>query len=157
MLRLQNKSHAVMAQRHEPKNSFDDFPTPPWATRALMEYVLNVSDNHNLSCREPACGRGYISQVLNEYFEKVISSDVKDYGFGEKKDFLSSCYMEKTDWVITNPPFNIAENFILKALSLSKIGVAVLVRTSFLEGVGRYERLLKIIFHIYLLLPKRKF
>ncbi|MGH8525505.1 MAG: SAM-dependent methyltransferase, partial [Gammaproteobacteria bacterium] len=32
---MQNTSHAVMAQRLEPKDSFDDFPTPPWATRAL--------------------------------------------------------------------------------------------------------------------------
>jgi hypothetical protein len=30
---MQNISHAVMAQRTEPKDSRDDFPTPPWATR----------------------------------------------------------------------------------------------------------------------------
>ncbi len=27
---MQNVSHAVMAQRKEPKDSRDDFPTPPW-------------------------------------------------------------------------------------------------------------------------------
>ena len=27
---VQNISHAVMAQRHETKDSLDDFPTPPW-------------------------------------------------------------------------------------------------------------------------------
>ena len=37
---MQNTSHAVMAQRVEPKDSADDFPTPPWATRALVEHVL---------------------------------------------------------------------------------------------------------------------
>ena len=37
---MQNTSHAVMAQRSEPKDSPDNFPTPPWATRALLENVL---------------------------------------------------------------------------------------------------------------------
>jgi hypothetical protein len=31
---------AVMAQRHEPPDALDHFPTPPWATRALFLYVL---------------------------------------------------------------------------------------------------------------------
>ena len=33
----QNTSYAVMAQRAEAKDSLDDFPTPPWATRALID------------------------------------------------------------------------------------------------------------------------
>ena len=37
---MQNTSHAVMAQRAELKNSLDDFPTPPWATRALVQHVI---------------------------------------------------------------------------------------------------------------------
>jgi hypothetical protein len=31
---------AVMAQRREPPDSLDYFPTPPWATRALFRHVL---------------------------------------------------------------------------------------------------------------------
>jgi hypothetical protein len=37
---MQNRSHAVMAQRIEAADSPDDFPTPPWATRGLMEHVV---------------------------------------------------------------------------------------------------------------------
>ena len=29
-----------MAQRVESKDSLDDFPTPPWATRALIEHII---------------------------------------------------------------------------------------------------------------------
>jgi hypothetical protein len=29
-----------MAQGAELKNSLDDFPSPPWATRALIEHVM---------------------------------------------------------------------------------------------------------------------
>jgi hypothetical protein len=31
---------AVMAQRREPPDALDYFPTPPWATRALFRHVL---------------------------------------------------------------------------------------------------------------------
>ena len=66
---MQNTSHAVMAQRAELKNSLDDFPTPPWATRALVEHVI-VSKNslREMTCLEPACGRGHMSVALAPYF-----------------------------------------------------------------------------------------
>jgi hypothetical protein len=54
---MQNTSHAVMAQRTEAKDSLDDFPTPPWATRALIEHVLRSKEPLNQqSSLEPACG-----------------------------------------------------------------------------------------------------
>src|SRR3984893_7971869 len=88
---MQNTSHAVMAQRAELKNSLDDFPTPPWATRGLIEHAIMAKDSLGaLTCLEPACGRGHMSVTLSEYFQKVLSSDVFDYGFGEISDFLKS-------------------------------------------------------------------
>ena len=138
----QNTSHAVMAQRSEPTDSLDDFPTPPWATRALVEHVIADHDNASLSVMEPACGRGYMSQALAEYFGAVTSSDVHDYGFAETRDFLGSAHATTSvDWIITNPPFRLAEGFIGRALPIARVGVAMLVRTVFLESVGRYERL----------------
>lgn len=141
MLDSQNRSHAVMSQRYETSESFDDFPTPPWATRALMEHVLHAESLKGMSCIEPACGRGYMSCVLEEYFGSVFSSDIADYGFGAQVDFILSGSLPETDWLITNPPFRLAEEFIIKGLKFAKRGVAVLVRTVFLESVGRYNRL----------------
>jgi len=144
----QNTSHAVMAQRIEPHTSLDDFPTPPWATRALCEYVLG--DQRDSSCWEPACNRGYMAKPLKEYFKSVHASDVHDYGWeGQERvvDFLfpgsepPHIAAKGVDWIITNPPFRLAEQFIKRGLGLANVGVAVLVRTSFLEGVGRYEDL----------------
>jgi len=141
----QNTSHAVMAQRAEPADSLDDFPTPPWATRALVEHVLrNEHDLSSMSVWEPACNRGYMVQALKPYFREVIASDVSDYGFGRVADFLDPSVVQDVDWVITNPPFRLAEQFILKALDHTKEGVAMLVRTSFLEGIGRHERLFSV-------------
>ena len=54
---MQNTSHAVMAQRAELKNSLDDFPTPPWATRALLEHVVVVEGRPQLDDLSGACLR----------------------------------------------------------------------------------------------------
>jgi hypothetical protein len=140
---MQNTSHAVMAQRAEPKNSPDDFPTPPWATRALCEYVLpNKSNLTTQVCLEPACGAGHMAKALNEYFCCVHCFDAFDYGYGKIRDFLSSPFEPlSVDWVITNPPFRLAEEFVLRALLVARQGVAILARTVFLESVGRYQRI----------------
>lgn len=139
---MQNRSHAVMSQRTESPESLDDFPTPPWATRALIEHVISDFTSPSQNCLEPACNRGFMANVLGEYFNSVTSSDIHDYGFGEERDFLSGVYSEDSyDWVITNPPFKYAEDFVHEALRISRVGVAMLARTVFLESVGRYERL----------------
>lgn len=132
-----------MAQRHESADSVDDFPTPPWATRAFLEAVLGGSQAlESMSCLEPACHVGHMARPLSEYFQTVQSSDIVDYGFGEVSDFLVGEYPEKSfDWVITNPPFKVAEEFVQQGLRVARVGVAMLVRTVFIESVGRYDRL----------------
>lgn len=133
-----------MAQRTEPQDSPDDFPTPPWATRALVEHVIQSQIGlRSLSCLEPACGAGHMATALSEYFGEVTGSDKYDYRFGATRDFLDeqTYSAESFDWVITNPPFRLAEEFILKSLSLARLGVAILARTVFLESVGRYTGL----------------
>jgi hypothetical protein len=138
---MQNTSHAVMAQRIEPQDSPDDFPTPPWATRALVEHVLEDKPAlRQLTCLEPACGAGYMAKALQEYFGKVISADAYDYCYGEIRDFLTYPYRPlSADWVITNPPFRLAEEFVMRAMPIARHGVAILARSVFLESVGRYD------------------
>lgn len=137
---MQNTSHAVMAQRIEAKDSPDDFPTPPWATRALCEHLLDAAELVGLTCLEPACGRGYMAKPLAEYFREVEAADAYHYGFAPVRDFLSYPYEAGShDWVITNPPFRLAEDFVLRALTVARRGVAILARTVFLESSGRYE------------------
>lgn len=142
---MQNKSHAVMAQRVEAQDSLDDFPTPPWATRALLEYIISKEQYfEQKSCLEPACGAGHMAKVLAEYFGLVESSDIFEYGFGYKRDYLVHPYSSgQFDWVITNPPFRLAEDFIHKSLEVARFGVAVLVRTVFIESIGRYNSLFR--------------
>jgi hypothetical protein len=141
----QNRSQAVMADRSDPIDSLDYYPTHPWATRALIEHVMqDKSSLKNMSCWEPACGEGHMSKVLCEYFKTVRSSDVFDYGYGSTFDFLTNDIPAKcTDWVITNFPFAAGHKFIVKALSAARVGVAVLARTVFVESGERWEQLFK--------------
>lgn len=142
-------STAVMARRVEPADSLDFFPTPPWATRALCEHVLprfEDPDRHTglfpLMAADPACGEGHMALALREYFPMVGASDIFDYGFGGVTDFLHpDTSLAPRDWIITNPPFNLGPDFVLAALDIARRGVAMLVRTAFLEGEGRFAKL----------------
>ena len=136
---MQNTSHAVMSQRSEPRDSLDDFPTPPWAARALCEHVIAVDKAY--ICLEPACNRGFLERGLRDYFIQVLGFDVHNYGRNLVRDFLSPRRLRQCDWVITNPPFRLAEQFAMRAFDCATKGVALLVRTQFLESKGRFERL----------------
>lgn len=143
-----NGAAAVMGSRAEPDDSLDYFPTPPWATRALMEVALprirGCDDVVRRSAWEPACGEGHIAEVLEEYFVEVTATDIHDYGYGQLGDFLDAAAPPagSIDWIITNPPFrDKAEAFVLRAIALARIGVAMFLRLQWLETEGRYERI----------------
>jgi len=136
------ENYAVAARRLSPEDSSDDFPTPPWATRALIEIVINPLRVRGQVCWEPAANRGYMARPLQEYFGNVISSDIIDYGDRNVVDFLAPEIGKApfdVHWIITNPPFNKAQQFIEQAQRIATDGVAMLVRASFLEGVMRYQ------------------
>lgn len=137
-----NRSTAVMQRRVEPHSSLDDFPTPPWATRALCERLYDSPAPWPLTAREPAANRGHMVRPLREYFQKVTAADIFDYGAGFRQvDYLFGPDPAPVDWTITNPPFRLAHQFIARALRTSHSGVAVIVRSAFLEGVARHALL----------------
>ena len=142
---------AVMGSRREPDDSLDFFPTPPWATRALVEIVL-AEPLHDVpqatTVWEPACGEGHMAEVLREYDFDVFASDIFDYGYGDALvDFLSdqaAAVVPDVEWIITNSPFgDKVEQFALRALERARLGVAMFVPLRWLETNGRYERLFR--------------
>lgn len=147
----QNKSSAVMQQRAEPDDSLDDFPTVPHAGRALIEHVLapaGLAITDTTTCWEPACNRGFLVRGLASYFKpaNIYCTDIFDYGWRgmeRQEDFLfhGAKAPRSIDWVISNPPFKLAQQFIEKGLRVARCGVAMLVRTSFVEGQERYSEL----------------
>ncbi|TWA90680.1 hypothetical protein FBY14_104184 [Azospirillum brasilense] len=109
----------------------DFYPTPRWATFALIDNEKFKGD-----IWECACGDGAMSQVLSETGERIISSDLYNRGFGEiGHDFLST--ERSSPNIITNPPFNSAEGFVATALRQAQGKFALLLRLAFLEGANR--------------------
>lgn len=109
----------------------DFYPTPEWATRALIE-----NEKFSGNIWECACGDGAMTRVLEETGSAVRSSDLYDRGFGEiDVDFR---YQDMTeDNIITNPPFNSSEEFVRSGLRNARSKFALLLRLAFLEGAAR--------------------
>lgn len=144
----QNLSTAVMQLPHVTVDKLDYYPTPPWATRAFLREVLGGHVPFG-SVWEPACGEGHMVHVLREFCQHYRTSDVHDYGkgftvgsyVGSGLDVMPPCH--DFDWIVTNPPFNLALEFAERALREARIGVALLLRSAWAEGAGRYNRLFK--------------
>jgi hypothetical protein len=90
-----------------------------------------------------------MAEVLRECFDEVLCSDVHDYGHGYETGSYVGAGADVigprvVDWIITNPPFNLAIEFAERALNEATSGVALLVRTAWLEGGDRYRRLFNV-------------
>lgn len=121
----------------------DYFPTQPWAARALAELVRNI-DPRARSAWEPAAGEAVMAHGLADYFDRLVLSDVHDYGVGAQVvDFLANDAEppggEPVDWICTNPPFKDAKRFVQLARQRARRGVVMFVRLGFQESVGRFE------------------
>jgi hypothetical protein len=102
----------------------DFYPTPLWATFALIENEPFTGD-----IWECACGDGAMSDVLAETANAIQSSDLYDRGYGEiGHDFLST--KRRRANIITNPPFHSAEGFVATALRQAQ--------EKFASGISRF-------------------
>ena len=126
-----NGSFKPTTKRFADINGPDFFPTPAWATHALID-----NENFSGSIWECACGNGAMSKVLEKISDNVISTDLFYRGYGEGDvDFIQSDLM--VDNIITNPPYNAAESFVKTGVKLSRKKFALLLRLAFLEGANR--------------------
>lgn len=114
----------------------DDFyATPTEATKALLAVEDIV-----YPALEPACGAGHIAKMLKG--GNVIATDLVDRGYGISGiDFLTQefFYIFNGDisTIITNPPFNLFQEFAEKALKLATHKVILFGKIQALEGQKR--------------------
>lgn len=119
------------AKRSADLDGLDFYPTPTWATFALID-----NERFDGEIWECACGNGATSEVLRRAGNHVVSSDLFDRGYGERgHDFLTS--KRQAANIVTNPPFHSAEGFVARGLDLATAKFALLLRLAFLEGAGR--------------------
>ncbi len=127
-------SAIVGAQQTHARKAADFYPTPPDVTVALLDFLkLPVP----LNIWEPACGDGAMASVLSAAGHNVAATDLRtDSGYGKGGIDFTTMSVEDdldllcTDWIITNPPFKFAEQFIQKSLEITP-NVAMLLKSQF--------------------------
>jgi len=115
---------------NEGKRKKSDFYETPYSiTRQFLELEPPPLEWKIL---EPAAGSGAMTKVIKEF-----SSNVTEYKFEQGKDFLIE--NEKFDFIITNPPFSLAYEFIQKAKQVANHKFALLLPLSYLHGKTRFD------------------
>lgn len=132
-----NKLHAISLDREK-----DDF----YSTDPIAIDLLFAEENFSNNIWEPAVGQGHLSKRMEEFGKVVRKSDIIDRDIGaEIQDFLTTNEVFDGD-IITNPPFKYSAEFMEKALSSINNGskVALFMKTLYLEGINRYNRVYSI-------------
>lgn len=112
------------------RRKHDAYYTPGWAVDRLLD-AINI--DHRASILEPCCGGCAISDRLSQrVLSPILTNDIDPACRAMTHyDYLTRPF--SSQWTVTNPPFSLAFQFLLKALRESSIGVAMLLRLSFLE------------------------
>ena len=111
----------------------DYYPTPASATRALLPYIAHFPR----PIWEPACGDGAISRVLNAQGIATIDQDLHDYHFGQSGKCFFREVERPCDSLVTNPPFEHAEDFIRHAHKLGVTHMALLLKSNYWSAARR--------------------
>lgn len=114
----------------------DFFETPKIATCAMLN---NINVPRDVILWECACGHGKISKILEKVCpNQVLSTELNTdrYGVGGV-DFLKDGVNFKPQgrfWVVTNPPFKLANEFVRKAFEYGAERIIFLLRFNYLES-----------------------
>lgn len=111
------------------RRKLDEYPTPPEATIALMEFM----DLLPMHIWEPAAGDGSMADVMEDYGHVVTKTDIQT-----GQDFLAPNTKVYCEAIITNPPFNQSAEFIKKAVCSAPI-VAMLLKSQYWHAKKRYD------------------
>lgn len=101
---------------------------------------------------DPACGGGNVVFACQRVglgafgTDKMARWEPLQHAFGlfRQIDFFEPSIDEhvgRPGAIISNPPYKLVEPFILRSLDHAEFKVAFLLRTAFLEGKGRHERI----------------
>lgn len=122
-------SQIVGANPSKERRAMDFYPTPPEVAQALVDFLELESGT---VVWEPAAGEGDLANVLRKNGLKVIETDIQtgtDFITAEKK---------KCDWIITNPPFSIADKFIARCIE-HQVPFALLLKSQYWHAKTRYK------------------
>lgn len=150
----------------------DDYETPPWCVHRLLE-AFRPRGRRWL---EPTAGRGALIKAVNRWHRDRgdrapmtwTAADIQRENqahlvaalaargrvvVGDFLDEKSTRFARDFDLVLTNPPYRLAREVLIRSLELAP-QVCLLLRMGFLESEARYELLSKNVPDLYVL-PNR--
>lgn len=132
-----NKAYQNSLARSSPKDSLDFWRTPPQATQALFD----KEDFGGIRILEPACGIGDMAKVIYNNLKPNQILECSDIEYrGYYRQTMTENFLEKiwfTENIITNPPFNLAKEFVDHSLKYATEKVAMLLKLEFLQSQKR--------------------
>jgi hypothetical protein len=119
---------------HGDRQKNDFYPTPRECTLALLNFLeerflIRSGD----SIWEPACGSNAMVDVMKEKGYKVIGTDIVN-----GQDFLQTEIDDDYNWIITNPPFCISQEFIARSATFNK-PFAMLLKSQYWHSAKRLK------------------
>lgn len=143
-------------KNHKERADNDYYATPPAEVlNILRTYNHDFSDETIL---EPCAGEGHMASAIWDYLQETNVNGASllctemytrenkfsfPIAFGELYDFLSDDYPinpKSIDWIIMNPPYNLIESFMEKAIERAQKGIIMFARLQCLESQRRYEK-----------------
>lgn len=120
----------------------DNYPTPI----ALGIELANLGIlNKRKPIYEPAAGAGQLVRTLSDYYPLIVSSDLHANGIDFLKDWTKPIAQ-----IVTNPPFSLFDDFVMKAKELSPF-VVMIGKTNFFAAQSRYKNgVWKHLKHVYI-------
>jgi hypothetical protein len=111
----------------------EHYVEPHWVSERLFQeedFIGGIYD--------PACGFGRIvTSALNAGYEDAYGSDIVDRGFGYVRDFFQ--HVKTHDNIISNPPFDVFEDFAQHALKRAVQKIALIMPTARLNAARWLE------------------
>ncbi len=117
-----------------PRHLWDRYDTPQLAIQTLMDTYPFIQGE---SLLDPCAGDGRITDLFRaaRRFHSSRTNDLDPNTPAEEhldaRD--PGLYQQRPCWIVTNPPFRLASDIAQTALQHSNVGVALLLRCTFLE------------------------
>ena len=113
------------------RKKHDFYPTPSWATEKLYERLRLPG-----IIGEPCSGAGDMANVLRRH-NRIWTNDIdRTHPADSHHDLTDPASWDKLpecDWIVTNPPFNLAATIVPAAYEKARLGIAMFLRLSYLE------------------------
>lgn len=128
-----------METPEETARRLEAFETPQWAIDAILNVELLTP-----TVIDPCCGRGVMTKLARACGYDARPIDVHDWGYPcEIGDFLILDGPTDPEWqelgftVFMNPPFSLAEQFVLRAKEIGARKIVCFQRFAWWESQGR--------------------